>query len=48
MDAAVNMASLSSSTLSMSSVRKQFLEGFEANIEPKNIASASKSTNNPT
>lgn len=31
----------------MSSVKEQFLEGFEANIESKNVASASKSTNNP-
>ena len=45
--AAKNLASFSSSTLTMSSVKEQFLEGFEANIESKNVASASKSTNNP-
>ena len=46
-DAAVNMASLSSSTLTMSGVARQFLRGFEDNIETKNFASASKSANNP-
>ena len=45
--AAKKLASFSSSTLTMSSVKEQFLEGFEANIESKNVASASKSTNNP-
>ena len=45
--AAKNLASFSSSTLTMSSVKQQFFEGFEANIESKNVASASKSTNNP-
>ena len=38
-DAAVNMASLSSSTLTMSGVARQFLSGFPENI--------SKPTNNP-
>ena len=45
--AAKNLASFSTSTLTMSSVGRQFLEGFEDNIESKNVASASKSTNNP-
>ena len=38
-DAAVNMASLSSSTLTMSGVARQFLRGFQENT--------SKPTNNP-
>ena len=46
--AAKNLGSFSSSTLTMSSVKQKILEAFEANIESKNVASASKSTNNPT
>ena len=45
--AAKNLASFSTSTLTMCSVGRQFLRGFEDNIESKNVASASKSTNNP-
>ena len=45
--AAKNLASFSTSTLTMSSVGRQFLRGFEDNIESKNVASASKPTNNP-
>ena len=47
-DAAVNMASLSSSTLSMSSVTRKFLEGFGDDIGPKNDVAISESTDNPT
>ena len=45
--AAKSLASFSTSTLTMSSVGRQFLRGFEDNIESKNVASASKSANNP-
>ena len=45
--AAKNLASFSSSTLSMSSVKKQFLEGFGDDIGPKNDVVISESTNNP-
>ena len=45
--AAKNLASFSSSTLSMSSVKKQFLEGFGDDIGPKNDVAISESTNNP-
>ena len=45
--AAKNLASFSSSTLSMSSVKKQFLEGFGDDIGPKNDVIISESTNNP-
>ena len=45
--AAKNLALFSTSTFTMSSVARQFLRGFEDNIESKNVASASKPTNNP-
>ena len=45
--AAKNLASFSTSTLTMSSVRQKFMEGFEDNIESQKVASASKSTNTP-
>ena len=45
--AAKNIASLSSSTLSMSSMKKQIFEGFGNNIGPKNVVTTSEPTNNP-
>ena len=43
----MNTASLSLSTLSMSSVRRKFLEGLGDDIGLKNDVAISESTNNP-